>query len=108
MNKHEAAALSELAEGLHEYNRGVLTALGHGKLFDDWSSACVGLEIVVHRVRDAEAAATPEHQVGNLLFFPEIDEVLVQQHRDALRRVRLAWEPIDTLRRQALQMRDAG
>ena len=102
MNKHEAQALSQMGEGVSEYNRGVLKALGHGALFDEWNGACMGLSIVMAMVRDAEIAATPADQADNLLFFPEIAPSLKAEQDAASVRKHAAWIPIEALRRQAL------
>lgn len=107
MQKFEAQALSQMAEGLTEYNKGVLLALGHRKLFDAWSSALIGLQLASNIVASAEQAAS----VGKTFGFgeyPEIDPALRSEVTAQRSRVNAAWAPIQQLKDQALDALSAA
>lgn len=108
MEKYQAIAVSQMGEGVSEYNRGVLAALGHNELFVEWDCARLALDLVTEKVIAAEAAVTPAGQVDSLLIFPVIDSSLIAEQDAARARKTAAWAPIEALRRQALDALEAA
>ncbi|AVS67371.1 hypothetical protein C8245_18285 [Paracidovorax avenae] len=105
MVNDQARALSQVGENLGEYNRGVLTALGYASLYEEWASARMGLEVAAARRHDAEMEALSEDIAWAL---PEIDPKLHEAVDRELARVRAAWEPIQRLKDDALEILGAA
>ena len=103
---HEKAALGALhglGEGVPEYNRGVLTALGHHDLYAEWNFARIEVDQKVG-ARDAllseEQMATWEEPDT-----PEWREACKAVTAAQTRKAR-AWEPIEALRQKAIAALD--
>lgn len=101
MSNVQARALSQLGENLGEYNRGVLTALGHSAMYEAWASARMGLEVASARRHEAEMEALGEDIAWAL---PEIDPKLHEAVDRELARVQAAWQPIQRLKDDALEV----
>ena len=82
MDRHQIEAICQMAEATHDYNRGVLWALGHHRLALAHESACRWFEMLV---------AEREKQ-------QEIDRE--RAHRDA------TWAPIQAIIDEARRLRD--
>lgn len=107
MEKHVALALSQMGESLENYNKGVLTALGHESLFRAWSSAKTGLALAVDARDAAEAAAADDKEMA-FGEFPAVDPALHASVNEQRARVYAAWAPIEALKVRAIETRSAA
>ncbi len=105
MQEFQAQAISQMGEGTRDYNRGVLRALGHGALFDDWYSACIGLELAVSTRDEAEKAANGGRDLEGWEY-PEIDPAIHAEVKAQSARRQAAWAPIQRLKDEAQALLD--
>ena len=101
MDKHQIEAICQMAEATHDYNRGVLWALGHHRLALAHESACKWVEMLVAE-RDL---LTPEGASPLDPLPPEAEKK--QQEIDRERAHRDAtWAPIQAIIDEARRLRD--
>ncbi|MDA8448510.1 hypothetical protein M4R23_02090 [Acidovorax sp. GBBC 3332] len=105
MQEFQAQAISQMGEGTRDYNRGVLHALGHGALYDDWYSACIGLELALSTRDEAERAATGGLDLDGWEY-PEIHPAIHEAVKVQSDRRRAAWAPIQQLKDEAQALLD--
>lgn len=101
MNRHQIEAICQMAEAAHDYNRGVLSALGHYRLALAHESACKWVEMLVAE-RDL---LTPEGASPLDPLPPEAEKK--QQEIDRERAHRDAtWAPIQAIIDEARRLRN--
>lgn len=100
MNKHQAQAITQMGQARHEYNRGVLSMLGHDNLALDHSVVCASIDILVKQRDTLIAASMPdgENLFAHLLAPMPPDAAKIQQKIDEQSaRENKLWAQVDAL-----------
>lgn len=105
MNKHQAEAISQMAENLHDYNRGVLAMLGKSQVAIEHEMVCRTIEMLIEQ-RNALSPEADSLFVAVALS-PEQEEIQQQIDWNVARR-NAAWAPIQALIDEARAALDAA
>ena len=105
MDKHQAEAISQMADNLHDYNRGVLGMLGKSQAAVKHEMVCRTIEILIEQ-RNALAPET-DSIFDAVALSPEQAEIQQQIDWNVSRRS-AAWAPIQAMIDEARAALDAA
>ena len=105
MDKHQAAAISQMAENLHDYNRGVLAMLGIENMAAEHEMICGMVEILIQQREDLAPGSGSLFDAIELT--PEQQKIQEQIDWNVARRNE-AWAPIQAMIDEARAQLDAA